>query len=185
MLLPLLKIASSAKCDVDFKVYVYQLPPHLLEKAEQARRNQTYHVCRGCLLESLSLEYVMYDYFTTFCGRVKNPNDADFFYLPIAREIEYRIELKKTGNRLPSPTERAILEAMEKNSFYKWKEVFNVTDYYWRRRNGADHIIIMPAAATNIRHQSGMRGYFHYVSYQSFLTYLCMPYSPTYIVLYT
>ena len=42
-------------------------------------------------------------------------------------------------------------------------ELFNVTDKWWRRRNGMDHILVMPAPVTNLRHEGGMRGFFHYM----------------------
>lgn len=32
-----------------------------------------------------------------------------------------------------------------------------------RRHNGADHILVMPAPVTNFRHQTNMRGFFHYM----------------------
>jgi hypothetical protein len=46
-----------------------------------------------------------------------------------------------------------------------WKEYLNITDEYWVKNNGADHIIVMPAPVTNLRHETSMRGFFHYVSY--------------------
>ena len=52
---------------------------------------------------------------------------------------------------------------MEKGDTSHWLKVFNVTDKYWKRHNGSDHIIVMPAPVTNFRHQSNMRGFFHYV----------------------
>ena len=29
----------------------------------------------------------MMDFFTQFCGRTEDPNEADFFYLPIVRDV--------------------------------------------------------------------------------------------------
>jgi hypothetical protein len=54
---------------------------------------------------------------------------------------------------------------MEKNSTKKWKELFQVTAQYWKRSEGADHIIVMPAPVTNLRHEGGRRGFFHYMSH--------------------
>lgn len=52
---------------------------------------------------------------------------------------------------------------MERGDMSGWRRVFNVTDQYWKRLGGADHVIAMPAPVTNFRHQSNMRGFFHYV----------------------
>lgn len=144
-------------------MYVYEINLALSENAEKARKEQSYHVCTKCIYEQFALEYIIYDYFTKFCGRTYNPDDADYFYLPIIKDIDYRIALAKNGNRQSSPIEQALLDAIEKNNLTLWKEVFQVTDAYWKRNNGADHILVMPAPVTNLRHQSNMRGFFHYM----------------------
>ena len=159
------------KCLYDFKVYVYPLSPELspIKLAEEARKNQTFHVCQKCIYEQFALEYVLVDFFTQFCGRTYNPEEADFFYLPVVRDVDYRVALQRGGGkgRDPSPMENVLIEAMEKNNTAPWREYLNVTDRYWHRYNGADHIIAMPAPVTNLRHQSSMRGHFHYVCYLS------------------
>ena len=37
--------------------------------------------------EQFALEYVVHDFFTQFCGRTADPEEADFFYLPIIRDV--------------------------------------------------------------------------------------------------
>jgi hypothetical protein len=162
---PSVTIASaSSPCPYDFSLYVYPLPYRLIAKPEEARRNQTYHICRKCIYEQFALEYIVYDYFTQFCGRTYDPETADYFYLPIIREIDYRIGMHAKGGREPSLIEKTLLMAIEYNDTSPWLKNFEVTDKYWRRYQGSDHIIVMPAPVTNIRHQSNARGFFHYVS---------------------
>ena len=155
---------ATSNCTSDLKVYVYDFPPELHALSESARKNGDYHICKKCIYEQFSLEYIIYDYFTQYCGRTYDPSKADFFYLPIIREIDYRIALSNGGKRAPSVIEEALLDAIEKHDFTKWESVFNVTSSYWQRSNGSDHIIVMPAPVTNFRHQTNMRGFFHYVS---------------------
>jgi hypothetical protein len=156
-------IESKASCNVDFRVYVYDLShTGLLKNAAEARANSSYHVCKKCIYEQFALEYVIFDYLTQFCGRTYDADEADFFYLPIVRDIDYRIALQ-SGQRAPSATEEALLDALEKQNTSKWDSTFRVTHKYWDRYQGADHIIVMPAPVTNLRHQSNMRGFFHYV----------------------
>jgi hypothetical protein len=95
---------------------------------------------------------------------VYDAEEADFFYLPIVRDVEYRYSMQHHLGRQSSQVEEALLEALEKNKTDLWRKYLGVTDYYWRRHGGADHIIVMPAPVTNLRHQSSMRGFFHYVS---------------------
>lgn len=154
---------SDRSCSAGFKVYVYNISADLLQLAEQARRNQTFHVCQKCIYEQFALEYVLFDYFTQFCGRTHDPSQADFFYLPIIREIDYRVALQR-GNRAPSKIEEALIDAIEKQNTDTWRQVFGVTDEFWRRNKGMDHILVMPAPVTNLRHQTSARGFFHYVS---------------------
>jgi hypothetical protein len=159
---------TAANCKYDFTVYVYPISPMLspIRAAEEARRNKTYHICKKCIYEQFALEYIIYDFFTQFCGRTSDPRDADFFYLPIVRDIDYRIALQDPNNkqkRTPSLIENVLIEAIEKKNLTPWKEYLNVTDKYWKRNNGADHIIAMPAPVTNLRHQTSMRGFFHYM----------------------
>jgi hypothetical protein len=68
-------------------------------------------VCHKCILEQFSLEYVFYDFLTQFCGRTYNPEEADFFYLPLIRDAEYRTSLDARGphSRAPSLSEQALL----------------------------------------------------------------------------
>lgn len=133
---------SIKQCKYSFKVYIYDIPSSIgaIRISHEARRNHTLHVCHKCILEQFSLEYIIYDFFTSFCGRTLNPDDADFFYLPLVRDAEFRLTLQdkgtKKGSRAPSNSEMALLDILEKNETIKWNQVFNVTDKYWHRNHG-------------------------------------------------
>ena len=161
----LLQSVPSERCKHDFKVYVYELSPAIPAQrlAEEARRNQTYHICKKCIFEQFALEYVIDDYLSQFCGRTLNPDEADFFYLPIVRDLEYRVQLVSRGGRAPTQLDNVLLSAMESNDMSRWNQYLGITDKYWLRNSGADHIIVMPAPVTNFRHQGGVRGHFHYM----------------------
>jgi hypothetical protein len=167
-------------CAYDFKVYVYDIPKTLaaIRVSEEARKNLTLHVCHKCILEQFSLEYIINDFFLGFCGRTYDPNEADFFYLPLVRDAEFRQTLQaSTRNRAPSLAESALLGVLEKNDSTLWHSVFNVTDKYWFANHGADHIIAMPAPVTNIRHETSQRGFFHYMIQLLPPIFLCLEYS--------
>lgn len=174
-------LPKSGECQYNFKVFVYPLPTSLLSIriSEEARFNHTLHVCRKCIFEQFSLEYIAYDFFSQFCGRTWNPEEADFFYLPIVRDAEYRMAMENRGPRAraPSLTEQALLNIMEKNNSETWKSAFQYTDAYWHRKQGGDHIIVMPAPVTNLRHESSQRGYFHYMSHLHRPIFLGVEYS--------
>lgn len=137
------KIVSSI-CEYDFKVYVYPLPASFSKLSDEARSNSQFHICQKCIYEQFALEYVVLDFLSQFCGRTANPEEADFFYLPIIREIDYRIALQ-SGKRDPSLVETIMLDAIEKDNTSSWKSHFQVTDYYWKRYSGADHVCLIVA----------------------------------------
>ena len=186
-------------CKYDFKVYVYPLPGHLapVRLAEEARRNKTLHICQKCILEQFSLEYVVTDFLTQFCGRTNDPEEADFFYLPLIRDAEYRVTLDhnnkavKGNRRAPSQAEEALLAMMgdfrgrgsqlRKPESTLWTSYFNVTDKWWNRRGGMDHILVMPAPVTNLRHEGGMRGFFHYMMHLHTPIFLNVEYSRSFV----
>jgi hypothetical protein len=157
----------NASCKYDYKVYVYDIPQSLnsIKISEEARKNQTLHICQKCILEQFALEYIIHDFFTQFCGRTRDPVEADFFYLPLVRDAEFRwnMQKKRVRSRAPSNAEEAILLMIEKGDSSLWKQTFQVTDEYYKKSGGGDHIIVMPAPVTNLRHQSSQRGFFHYM----------------------
>ena len=186
------KKQGKSECPYNFSLYVYDLPfdlPSVLI-AEQARQNNTLHICQKCILEQFALEYIVHDYFTQFCGRTYDPEEADFFYLPIIRDAEYRVTLDpqnkamKGNRRAPSMTEQAILHIMEKGDSTLWRSYFNITDEYWFRKKGMDHIFVIPAPVTNFRHQSSMRGFFHYMPQLHNPIFLNLEFSQSFIAEY-
>lgn len=175
-------------CPYSVKVYVYDLPTELpsVRLAEEARRNGTLHICHKCILEQFSLEYIIHDYFTQFCGRTYNPKEADYFYLPIIRDAEYRTALSIRGppqfnSRAPSATEEALLAAIEKNDLTLWKKTFQITDEYWKAHQGRDHLLVMPAPVTNFRHEGSRRGFFHYMIHLTSPIYFGVEYSKGFV----
>ena len=141
----------------------------------------------------------MTDFLSQFCGRTYNPEEADYFYLPIIRDAEYRVtldpnnqEMKGKNRRASSQTEEALLQIMgdkmpqksgggDNGNSALWKSYFNITDKWWNRRQGMDHILAMPAPVTNLRHEGSMRGHFHYMMHLHTPIFLNVEYSRSFI----
>ena len=90
----------------------------LINDSNRARGNRTYHTCKKCIYEQFALEYVLWDHFQSSCARTYDPSEADFFYLPIIRDIDYRIALAKNGDRTPSAIETALLDGTHSMCLY-------------------------------------------------------------------
>lgn len=144
-------------CPYNFKIYVYDLPDNhsgsLL--AEHARNQTEYNVCNDCNYSQFSLEFVINDFFLQFCGRTTNPDEADFFYLPVIKDTEYRYRrLNLQQFREPSLTEYSFIDAIENQNFNILKNYFDITDKYLKRRGGYDHIVIIVTPVSAFYHTS-------------------------------
>merc|ERR1712054_308855 len=86
---------KSRLCPYKFKVYVYPLPASLgaVKNGREARENRTLHICKKCILEQFSLEYIIEDFFINTCARTFDPEEADYFYLPLLRDAEFRLAM--------------------------------------------------------------------------------------------
>jgi hypothetical protein len=76
-----LRQSKTSSCKSGYSVYVYPIAHSLQERAEDARANFKYHVCKKCIYEQFALEYIIYDYFTQFCGRTLFPEEAGTIYV--------------------------------------------------------------------------------------------------------
>ena len=177
--------SKESHCPYDYKVYVYEIPENLpsVSIGREARSNRTLHICKKCMLEQFALEYIVTDFFTQFCGRTMNPSEADFFYLPLLRDAEYRVAIdsRSRTKRQPSSTEEALLDILERGESNKWTKLFNVTAKYWNAHSGSDHIIAMPAPVTNLRHETSKRGFFHYMMHLNTPIFLGLEYSMSFV----
>ena len=73
------------------------------------------------------------------------------------------------------------MTAIEKKDLTLWRNYLNITAKYWERNNGADHIIVMPAPVTNFRHESGNRGFFHYMIHLNNPIFINVEYSRLFV----
>lgn len=171
---------GTSSCPYNFKVYVYSLPQTLgaVVHGAGARRNHTLHVCQKCILEQFALEYIVEDFFINTCARTADPEAADFFYLPLLRDAEFRTNFPK---RAPSASEVALLKLLENNDSSAFTSTFGVSDKWWRRHGGADHVIVMPAPVTNLRHESSRRGFFHYTKHLLRPIFVALEYSKSFV----
>lgn len=172
-------------CPYKFKVFVYPLP-HLIDSVRigaEARNNRTLHICQKCILEQFSLEYIIEDFFINTCARTLIPSQADFFYLPLLRDAEFRTHVyeKRKQARAPSMTEKALLDLLERNDSRRFERTFNTSANRWNRYRGADHVIVMPAPVTNLRHESSQRGFFHYRRHLFRPIFVALEYSKSFI----
>ena len=105
------------------KIFVYDLP---------ARYNRNFIKKEPrCLTHMFALEVLFHQYMLTSPVRTTNPEEADWFYMP----VYLTCDLTPSGLPLPFRSPRMLRAAISLVSM-RWP--------YWNRTEGADHFFITP-----------------------------------------
>jgi len=172
---------ATAPCASDLRVFVYEYPGveampwhaeaarmraeclRAASSASQRGHNRgvqcANHFAGEHLLAQFSLELILHDFFRKSCIRTLDPERADLFFVPHYADVSYRARGRPDE---PDEYERALLDIIELSKYDAWESTFNVTSKYWRRRKGADHVLVQAAPVTGLRHPKGRRGWAHY-----------------------
>ena len=117
------------KTGYSFKIYIYDLPS---EFHSNLKRDQ-----RRCVSDQYGTEIRIHEDLLHSPIRTKNPEEADFFYVPIYGECYLFRENQRSGREAMSNT----------NKWYRRALHILVHDHpYWNRTQGRDHIWTFPGA---------------------------------------
>jgi hypothetical protein len=100
------------------------------------------------------------------CLRTYNPDEATLFLVPYLPSVEFH-----AGVRGPPPTHetsphaKAIADAINGN-YQEWMSRFGMTDKYWKRRSGSDHILVFSEPLQGLTHPKSKRGSYHFIHTQ-------------------
>ena len=70
------------------------------------------------------------------------------------------------------------------HKYSKFYEIYNYTIKYIIKKELYDHIIIMPAPVTNLKHETSRRGFFHYLIHLLNPLFISLEYSKSFIFEY-
>ncbi|KAK3287380.1 Glycerol kinase [Cymbomonas tetramitiformis] len=115
--------------ELDFKVYVYDLPAEYNHALKQEQRR--------CITDQYGTEIRIHEELLRSHVLTKDPEEADFFFIPIYGECMLFKEHKINGKKGLANTNKWYLRA------------FNMIKYempYWNRTIGRDHIWPFPGA---------------------------------------
>ena len=117
------------KTGVSFKIFVYDLP---VEFHSELKKQQ-----RRCVSDQYGTEIRIHEDLLKSPIRTRNPEEADFFYVPIYGECYlFRENQKSSREAMPNT-----------NKWYRKALSIVVKDYpYWNRTQGRDHIWTFPGA---------------------------------------
>lgn len=106
------------------------------------------------------------------CLRTYDPEDATLFYVPYLPSIEHHRGLDgfKDIDFSTSPYGQAIMDILDRQDYSGWEKHFGLTSKYWKRREGADHILVFSEPMHGLYHPRSKRGNFHFIHSQKQLT---------------
>ncbi|KAG6413233.1 hypothetical protein SASPL_125941 [Salvia splendens] len=105
------------------KVFVYKLPSKYNKKMVEKEER--------CLHHMFAAEIYMHRFLLSSPVRTLNPQEADWFYVPVYTTCD----LTRDGLPLPFKSPRVMRSAIQ---------LISTTSPYWNRTQGADHFFIVP-----------------------------------------
>ncbi len=103
------------------------------------------------------------------CLRTLNPLKATLFYIPYLPSTEFHDGKTYAADYSTSPYATAIEAAIEGN-YNQWEELFGLTSDFWKRKSGADHILVFSEPLHGLSHPRNKRGSHHFIHTQKMLT---------------
>ena len=100
------------------------------------------------------------------CLRTYNPEEATLFYVPYLPSAEFHTGHDRKSNYSTSPYGQAITDIIDNNNYEGWEQLFGLTAKYWKRRQGADHILVFSEPMHGLYHPRSRRGNFHFIHSQ-------------------
>jgi hypothetical protein len=104
------------------------------------------------------------------CLRTSDPEEASLFYVPYLPSMEYHMGQDRATDYSYSPYGRAITDILDDRKYGAWEELYGLTSKYWKRREGADHILVFSEPMHGLYHPRNRRGNFHFIHSQKQLT---------------
>lgn len=99
------------------------------------------------------------------CLRTYDPEKATLFYVPYLPAAEYH-NGTVYNDFSQSKYGKALIDVITENKFEAWEKEFGLTSKYWKRRRGADHIMVYSEPMHGLWHPRGRRGNFHFLRSQ-------------------
>jgi hypothetical protein len=99
------------------------------------------------------------------CLRTNNPDEATLFYVPYLPSVEHHQGSKRINDMSQSLYGQAIMDILE-GKYQAWEDQFGLTSKYWKRRKGADHILVFSEPMHGLWHPRSRRGNFHFINSQ-------------------
>eukprot|EP00566_Odontella_aurita_P005885 CAMPEP_0113542308 /NCGR_PEP_ID=MMETSP0015_2-20120614/9533_1 /TAXON_ID=2838 /ORGANISM="Odontella" /LENGTH=558 /DNA_ID=CAMNT_0000442347 /DNA_START=122 /DNA_END=1798 /DNA_ORIENTATION=- /assembly_acc=CAM_ASM_000160 len=140
-----------------------------LEVDAQTRKDGSGHYDVTGQMGQYTLEHIV-RYIMTHprsCLKTDDPANAKLFYVPYLPSTEFhkgRVYADGESYRT-TPFAQAVHDAIE-GKYDGWENEFGLTSKYWKRRSGADHILVFSEPLHGLGHPRNRRGSHHFIHTQ-------------------
>ena len=143
-----------------------------LDLDKHARHNQTGHYNIKSSNVQYTTELLVREIMINpkSCLRTYDPEQATLFYVPYLPSIEHHVGHDHKTDYSTSPWGSAILDILDRNNYTAWENQYGLTSKYWKRRAGADHILVFSEPMHGLWHPRSRRGNYHFIHSQKQLT---------------
>ena len=104
------------------------------------------------------------------CLRTYDPEEATLFYVPYLPSVEHHVGHDRKTDYTTTVYGQAIMDILDKGQYEGWENHFGLTSKYWKRRKGADHILVFSEPMHGLWHPRSRRGNYHFIHSQKQLT---------------
>ena len=100
------------------------------------------------------------------CLRTYDPEKAKLFYVPYLPAAEFHNGTLNLGNYGTTRYGQALMDIIRDGKYDAWETAFGLTSKYWKRKNGADHIMVYSEPMHGLWHPRSKRGNYHFINSQ-------------------
>ena len=126
------------------------------------------HYAPASQMDQYTLEVIVNTIFThpDSCLRTYDPESAKLFHVPFYNSIHFHNGKTFAQDYSTTNYAQALMDIMERENYDSWQKVWGITDKYWKRRGGADHVSVMTEPLHGFWHPRNKRGSFHFIHSQ-------------------
>jgi len=154
----------------DYGASITSWPWQEIDNQTRAKGSNHYHPYS--MHGQFATELLVREIFThpASCLRTHDPEEADLFYVPYLPSVEFHAGVKgRPPSHKTSRFAQALLDVLERK-YDGWESSFGLTAKYWKRKQGADHILVFSEPLQGLTHPKNRRGNYHFIHSQKQLS---------------
>ena len=137
----------------------FRYPWQIIE--EQTRQTQVFHFrLKDARAIQYTTELLVREILVhpNSCLRTFDPSQASLFFVPYMVSMEWH-----NGSQYPKSFEtsvygQAIIDILDSHTYHGWEKAWGLSSDFWKRRGGADHVLVMSEGCHGLSHPRSLAG---------------------------